>query len=832
MRILIGQAFMRISLYIIIFCSLIVLLPAISVAQLTKIMGVVLDDTTGEPVPFANVYFKNTTIGVSAGFEGEFSLEVDTPGDTLVASALGYYKSYLQINKGVFQKVEFRLKPSEFNLNEVEIFAEADRALIIFNRMIKNKHKNNPKDFDFFEYRLYNKIEVDANNINDGFRESRFFKKLEVVFQYIDTSTINGKAYLPLFITESVSRVFQRSSPKTTKEVILASKMSGYENESLSQYMGGLYQEANIYDNYTTIFNKNFISPVSDNGLSIYEYIVIDTVMMNSTNCYHLMFKPRRKQELTFVGELWVSDSSFAVVRADMKVAVDANINFINDIAISLEYEFVDGKYWVQSKDKIVLDLNVIEGSEKVPGFFANRTSHYSDFKFNQPPHDSIFSIPVNVFVTDDINQKTDEYWNLNRDVPLSRNEKGIYEMVDTVKNIPIFTTYVDAVYMLTGGYLKMGYFEYGPVFKSLSYNTAEGVRIRLGGRTSNKFSTRLMLKGYLAYGFQDEQIKGGGGFLYMIGKNPYRRIGADFTYDLEQLGQNNQSFSDDNFIASILRRSPNDKLSLVEGYNIYYDHEWFNGFSTKLSFDQRKMYPVGELTFEIWDGDQYSTLEAIKTSEIGLSLRFAFREKYLMGEFERINLGTNYPILELDLTYGVPGLFSGDDEYLRMKFQTRHWFNVFNIGWSKYIFEVGKLWGTVPYPLLEIAPGNQTLIYDKYAYNLMNYYEFINDEYISLFLSHHFDGLLFNHIPLLRKLKWREVIHARGIIGNITEKNAQFSIFPSYSHSLTRPYYEMGAGIENIFKIARIDFVWRLNHHEQPDTQRFGIFGSVQFTF
>ena len=822
---------MRATLYIVLFLGLFVLLPARSVAQLTKIMGVVQDETTGEPIPFANVYFKNTTIGVSAGFEGEFSMEVDTPNDTLVASAVGYHKSHMQIKRGVFQKVEFRLNPSEFNLNEVEIFAEADPARIIFNRMIKNKHKNNPKQFDFFEYRLYNKIEVDANNINDRFRESRFLKKLKVVFQYIDTSTINGKAYLPLFITESVSRVFQRSNPNTTKEIIIASQMSGYENESLSQYMGGLYQEVNIYDNYIVIFEKNFISPVSNNGQFSYDYIVLDTVVLNNKNCYHLMFKPRRKLGLTFVGELWVHDSTFAVTRVEMKVAVNANINFVNDIAVSLEYDFVEGKYWVQTKDKIVLDLNVIENSMKVPGFFANRTSHYSDFKFNQPPPDSIFSRPVSVLVLDDYN-KTDEYWNKNRDVPLSRNESGIYEMVDTVKNIPIFRTYVDAIYMLTSGYLKMGMFEFGPTFKSLSYNTTEGIRLRFGGRTSNKFSKRLMLKGYLAYGFQDEQIKGGGGFLYMIRKNPYRKIGADFKYDLEQLGQNNVSFSDDNFLTSIFRRSPNDKQSLVEGYNIYYDHEWFNGFSTKVSFDQRKMYPVGDLTFQIWDGDSYSTLDAIRTSEVGLEIRFAYQEKYLMGEFERINLGTRFPVLELNLIYGVPGLFSADDKYLRTTFQIKQWFNVFNIGWSKYALEVGKLWGTVPYPLLNISPGNQTLIYDQYAYNLMNYYESINDEYVSLFLTHHFDGLLFNHIPLLRKLKWREVIHAKGIIGNLSEKNAKFSIFPPYAHTLSRPYYEVGAGVENIFKIIRIDFIWRLNHLEQPDTQRFGIFGSLHFKF
>ncbi|NOR86317.1 MAG: carboxypeptidase-like regulatory domain-containing protein, partial [Bacteroidales bacterium] len=237
-------------------------------------------------------------------------------------------------------------------------------------------------------------------------------------------------------------------------------------------------------------------------------------------------------------------------------------------------------------------------------------------------------------------------------------------------------------------------------------------------------------------------------------------------------------------------------------------------------------------LSFQIWDGEKYATLDAIRTSEISLKMRFAYREKYLMGAFDRINIGTKYPIMELNMTYGVPGLFASKDEYFRMSYQIKQWFNVGGLGWSKYIVETGKLWGTVPYPLLEIAPGNQTLISDEYAYNLMNYYEFINDEYVSIFYTHHFDGLFFNHIPLLRKLNWREVIHAKGIIGNISDQNAQFSIFPSYSYSLSKPYYEMGVGIENIFKIIRIDFIWRLNHHEHPGTQHFGIFGALYFSF
>ena len=817
--------------YIFIVC-LFVLIPFVGYSQLTKIKGIAIDASTKQPIPFANIYFKNTTIGISAGFEGEFSLEVDTPTDTLVASALGYHNAYVRIKKGVFQNVEFKLNPTEFSLNEVEIFAESDPMLILFNKMIGNKEHNNPEEFDFYEYRLYSKIEIDANNVNDKFKRSRMMKKFQVAFQYIDTSTINGKAYLPIFMSESVSHVFKKNKPKKAKEIIIASKISGINNESMSQYLGGLYQEINIYDNYISIFDKNFISPLANSGLTSYKYVLLDTVIVNNKNTYHVMFRPLRKQELTFVGELWIHDTTYAVIKSDMKVAVNANINFINDVAIGLEYDYVENSHWVLSKDKIVLDLNVVENSMKVPGFFARRNSHYSNFVFNQAPPDSIFSQATDIIVLKGDRDKTEGYWVNNRDVPLNKNESGVYSMVDSVQNIPLFKTYIDAIYLLTGGHLNWGKFELGPVFKGLSYNTTEGVRVRVGGRTNKKFSEHIRLHGYVAYGFGDEQLKGAGGMYYLLKKNPYRKIGIDFKYDLEQLGQRNVKFSNDNFLSSILARSPNDKQSLVEGYKIYYDHEWFSGFKTVLSFNQRKMFPVGNLKFEVWNGESYSELESIKTSEISMKIRFAHREKYFVGAFDRITLGTKFPILEMNMTYGVPGLFSAKDEYFRMIFQLKHWFNVGGIGRSKYVVETGKLWGTVPYPLLEIAPGNQTLIGEQYAYNLMNYYEFINDEYLSVFYTHHFDGLLFNHLPLIRKLNLREVIHAKGIIGNLSDANANFSIFPSYTYSLTKPYYEAGVGIENIFKVARIDFIWRLNHHDHPNTQRFGVFISLQIAF
>jgi len=404
--------------------------------------------------------------------------------------------------------------------------------------------------------------------------------------------------------------------------------------------------------------------------------------------------------------------------------------------------------------------------------------------------------------------------------------------MVDSVKKVPAFQYYRKIGNILGTGYWIAGNFEIGPVYKFLSFNAIEGARLRFGGRTSNQFSKKVMLEGHVAYGTLDQKLKYGLGFRYMVNKNPRRSVGVSFGYDMEQLGQDPNAFSEDNFFASFFRRSPANKLTMVREFKAYYEHEWFNGFSNTVRFIRRDVFPIGEEKFIINNnGTQYID-NSLVSNEIQLYTRFAYRERYLYGEFERTTLGTRYPVLELLYGYGIPGFPDSDVEYHRLQFKIKQWFNIANIGWSKYIFEAGKIWGKVPYPFLKIHEGNETFFYYPEASNMMNYYEFISDEYAQLYYIHHFDGLFLNHIPLMRKLKWREVIDARAVWGNLSDKNKNYSVLPSNSSDLAKPYFEAGVGIENIFKVARIDAVWRLSHLDSPNVDRFRIFISFNFSF
>ena len=818
----------------------VMMLPGlVSHAQVTKVMGKVTDASTKEPIPFVNIIFKGGTVGNITDFEGAYSFETRKPTDSIIATYMGYERKAKKVIPNKFQYIDFELTPTNLNLPEVTVRYKGNPAEKILEKIISNKANNTLKEFDYYQYEVYSKVEIDANNITEKMKERRLFRPFSFIFNYMDTSTVNGKAFLPVFITETLSDVYYRKNPKTKREVIKASKISGLENESVTQVLGEVYMDVNVYGNFIELFEKNFVSPIADFGLGYYKYYLTDSAYIGNEWCYHISFKPKRKQELTFTGNFWVNDTTFAIKEIQMRIADDANINFINDVAIEQKFDHIDNTYWMLSKDYIIIDFNVIENSKKTMGFFAHRTTSYRNIILNQPADKKIYNLASSITVKDSSDKKSDDYWDQSRHEGLTKNEKNIYIMVDSIKHVPIFRTYVDLIYTITNGYYIWKNIELGPYFKIYSFNGVEGSRFRVGGRTSNDFSTKLMLEGHLAYGTKDERFKYGAGLMYIFNKNPRRAASASFKYDVEQLGLSQNAFTEDNILSSVFRRSPSNKLTMVREYKGSYEHEWTPGFSNTLNFIHREIYPLGSSIFEIYPSPLDTvprTMNSIFTTELRLDTRIAYNEKLIRGEFLTYSMGSKYPILEIHYGYGIPNLLGSQYEYHRLQVNIKQWFNFGSIGWSKYIIDAGKVWGKLPYPLLKMHEGNQTFIFDESAFNLMNYYEFVSDEYVSAYYTHHFEGLLLNKIPLMRKLKWREVAFAKGVIGNVSAHNIGYSKFPDNLASLNyKPYYEAGVGIENIFRILRIDAIWRLSHFHDTGNQkpsRFSVFASLQFSF
>ena len=805
-------------------------------AQLTKIMGTITDGDIGEPLPFVNIVFKGTSIGVTSDFEGNYSIETETPGDTLIASFIGYEKSYARVSQGKFQVINFVMKSQNILLDDVIIRPGINPAEVLLKKIIENKSNNNPDHFDAYQYEAYNKIELDANNITEKFKNRNIYKHFNFIFDNVDTSTINGKTYLPIFLSESLSDVYGRKDPRGFIEKIKATKISGINNQSAMQLLGDEFLGTDIYDNYIQIFQLNFVSPIANGALPFYRYYLVDSAFFDDKWCYKVMYKPRHKQTLTFTGNFWVHDTTFAIKEIEMRIADDANMNYVNDLVIHKEFDIVDGEHWAVVRDNTIGDFNVIENNKRTLGFFGKKTTTYRNYIINQPKDSKFYNAPVNIIMSDSAGDHSEEFWTESRHEELSKDERTVYYMIDTLTTIPQFKTYIDIAEMVITGYYVKGKFEIGPYASMLSFNAIEGARFRFGGRTSNAFSKKIMIGGYVAYGTLDSRFKYGGNVLYMLNKNPRRALRGSFRYDLEQLGASQNAFREDFFLAFLFRRQPADKLSFVEEIKLSYEHEWFTGFTNTLVLMNRNLYPVGGTKFEFYYQDdatqKIAEEDAITSAEIGIDLRFAYKERISMGEFERVSLGAKFPIVDVKYAYGIPNFFKSDYEYHKIQVGIRHWFNIFSLGWSRFRIEGGRIWGTLPYPLLKLHEGNETYFFDESAFNMMNYYEFVSDKYLSVFYTHHFNGLLFNRIPLFRKLKWREVAFVTGLVGGMDQNNKEYSVFPDGMYTLDKPYFEAGAGIENIFKIIRIDAVWRLSYLEHKNTSPFGVRFSLQFTF
>ena len=391
------------------------LLPVSGFSQLTKIMGTVIDASTKDPIPFVNLYFPGTDIATTTDFDGKFALETKLAKDSLYAQYMGYIKQKKAVVKNKFQMIDFELVPVAYELKEVEILPGVNPAEVILKKVIANKELNNREAYDAFQYEAYNKLQIDANNYSENFTNNILLKPFHFVFENADTSTINGKVYLPVFFTEVLSDIYYRKQPKTYREIIKASKASGMEKSNISQLVGDSYQKVNIYDNYNMLFEKNFVSPIANFGLAYYKYYLIDSLFINGNWCYHIKFKPRRNQELTYTGNIWIHDTTFGVVRVDMRVVKDANINIINEIVIIQEFKLIDNKYWMPTVDNMIADLNLTENTSKIIGLYLHKSTSYKNFIINQVLPEKFYKDPLNIVVKDSALKRSKEYWQQNR---------------------------------------------------------------------------------------------------------------------------------------------------------------------------------------------------------------------------------------------------------------------------------------------------------------------------------------------------------------------------------------------------------------------------------
>ena len=835
--------------------AMLFLLPSTVYSQkMTRVRGVVIDANTKEPLPFVTIGFVGKNIGTITDYDGSYSIETQWASDKIQASYLGYSNIVENITIGKRNVIDFQMESENINLNEIVITGKKKRyknknnpAVELIRKVVKNKSLNRKENLSFYEYDKYEKVEFDLNNITDKFKNRKAFNKFQFIFDYVDTSEINGKPYLPVFLKETLSKRYYRKSPKDEKEYISGSKMIGLpgfmDTEGVSVILENIYQDIDIYDNNIMLLTNQFVSPISTLAPMLYKFHIMDTLMVNGYDCIKLAYQPRNKADLAFKGNLYITnDDRYAVIKADLRITEDISLNYIKDLVIVQEFEYINGKSWMLAKDELVVDINV---GKKGVGLFGKKTVQYDNYIFDEERDAQIYSGTEYTIKEEGYDKRDDDFWVENRLVELSEQEKNIYVMTDNIQDMPAFRRAVDVLMLVASGYWNMGKVDLGSIFTFYSFNEVEGTRLKIGGKTSEQFSERLRLDGYLLYGLKDKQFKYSGSALWSLNNKPLTEkpkhtIMAMYQVETNFPGMELQFVNEDNFILSF-KRGVADKILYYKMYKIEHYRDWGNGLSSTLNFKNVEQKPGGTLTFEV--GDYF--IDNITSTEVGATLRFAPNEKFYQGVSFKTPLITKYPIFQLSYTQGIKGLFNADYDYRKLKFSGFKRFNVAPLGFTKVEVEAGKVFGKgVPFPLLYVHRANQTYAYQLHSYNMMNFLEFVSDKYVSLSVEHQFYGFFFNRIPLLKHLKLREIITFKGIYGGISDGNnpgvtSGFIKFPvgedgapSTFTLKDKPYIEMSIGIGNIFKFLRIDLIKRVTYLDNPNVSKLGIRGRIVLDF
>ncbi len=810
-----------------------------------QVRGIVLDKSTGKPVPFATINFVNSLMGTPAGLDGNFEFIFDDPpNDTIQVLAIGY-KPYRKIITHGDRNIEMwvELEVDNNALQEVTVLAGEDPAILLMKKVIAKKRDNDPDKTDNYSYEAYNKMEIDLMNVSqDQFEKFPlpYLKDLSYIYKNIDST--NGQPFLPFFMTEALSDYYFQRKPRKAKELIKATQIKGIDNKSLNTYLGTMNVDINPYNNFLAFFDKKFVSPISNAGPTYYKYRLKDTTELGKYRIIELSYEPLRSGENCFSGTIRIVDSVFALQYVYALLPRDANINWVKDAEFYKEYAPVGDSLWFCSKEYLSAKLLPPGGIIKPPGFIARKTTSYKKIVINSDAIARLVDDPkfkANVIMADTAQEVTPEVWALLRHDTLSKNEKAIYNMFDELENDPQYSKFKNLMKVLVTGVVKYGPIEIGPYWNLYSYNFVEGNRFRFTIGTTPKLFKDVYLNGYVAYGTLDKRYKYSGSALWLLDRQPRSYLFASYTSDIDRTVNYYDKVSNDNiFSVAVRKKGIPQKLIFVRDARLEYYKEYYNGFSHMLTFLNKEYDPYNPLPAgDIFRDDEGMPSNSIINTEINLRVRYAYKEKFLEGNYYRTSLGSKYPIVELRYAAGLKGVLNSGYKYNKLIFAVSDNIKIAPYG-SLYVnVFAGKYFGTLPYPLLETHPGNEFYTYNKYAFNMMLQYEFVSDQYAGFNIEHSLGGGLFTYIPGVKKLKLRQFWTAKGVIGSLSDENKALNLDKGFPFRTLQgnPYLELGTGIENILRLFRIDFVWRVAPKSLPTEPRdryFGIFGSVKFAF
>lgn len=833
----------------------------------TSASGIVKDSITGEPLPFVSVYFDGSTIGAMTDDNGTFTLQNNQGYTKLAAASLGYDTKFIDLKPGKKNdNLEVLLKPTAFEISEVVVKPKREKytrkdnpAVELIKKVIAHKNDNRIEAKPEYQTEVYEKLSLSLDNFNPNLDKNKFLKKFKFIKNYLDTSEFNGKPILTVSVRENLSDFYYRKSPKAEKTIVRAKRMQGIDKTlddggGITSNLEEIFKSINIFDNNIPILLNRFVSPLSSTlATTYYHYYIMDTLDVGGDKCVDLAFVPANSESYGFTGRLYITlDGNYAVKKVLLNTPANINLNWVDKLRIEQEFKQMPDSTWVLDQENTFVNFYVVKGTQQL---YAHQLRNYDNYNFNVQNADSVFGLLGALHILPEATAQPDTFWTHNRPIPLKEKEDALKDLLGQLRKVPAFNAIIKTAEILITGYIptandkKVTKFDFGPMNTTFSANHLEGFRMRVGGMTTANLNPYWFASGYLAYGANDRKIKYNLKLThsftkkeYHEGENPVNNLSFIQEYDVYTPGQDFLFTSKDNIFVAWKVGEPVTKMQYIRKSVLQYEKEWLNGLTWKSWIMNQNNEAAG--TLQYIKRDESGNLYHIKdftTSEIGTQLRFAPGERAYNGRSGKesvFNLSKDAPVFKLSHQLGIKGVLGGDYNYnhTEISAEKRIWLSSF--GHIDAQVKAGKVWDKVPFPLLILPNTNQSITIQPEAFHMMNALEFVTDQYVSFNATYYLKGWILNRIPGIKWLRLREVLSFNMIYGGLTDKNNPtltpgLFLLPDGTQPLgSTPYMECSVGLENIFKILRIDYYRRLTYLDHPDIKKGGIRIALRFTF
>lgn len=820
------------------------------------IYGIITDAATKEPLIFVSVSAPANNTGTRTDENGYYSLPLSTPVKEIRVNYVGYKAQVIKVvYKERRAEINIALEQEAQVLKEVVVKPKKYRnkdnpAVELIRLVVDHRDQNRIEGFNTYREEQYEKIMMGVSHLSEKTKNRRVLRSWKFALENADTNKLKGTGVIPAYLQETIQDFYTRNNPDKQLKKIKATQKVKFpllDEDGLERYMRYIYQDVDIYDNYVVLMTDHFLSPIANNAPLFYRYYPADTFEQSGSKIVRLQFFPRNKTDMLLQGEIFVAlDSTYPVTRIVFSVNPNINLNWVRSLQVEQDFQKImpSGK-WVVRDEFLGLDFGV---TKKWAGIYGERYISHKDPRIDEALPDSLF---VQSAAPPDSLKKDTKYWEDNRHAGLSKVEAATYHNIDSLQKTRLFARTARTALLLIAGYWKPGYgLEVGPIGGLYSFNPVEGDRVRFGGRTNPEFSKRVNLEGYAAYGFRDQRWKYGIGTNISLSKSraynkfPYNMLRISYYEDLIQPGVIPWGTFVRTNVGTSINRGVNDRFFFQKRFNTQYEKEYLNHFSFMAGFERKAMTPLGSLKFIPTEVNGLAEGAPVVTAKPFFQIRYAPGEEFYQSKTGwRQRIRFNF-IGVLRYSRGLKGFMGGQYQFHEVYASAYKFSNLPPIGYNYLFMEAGGLFGKVPYPLMTVHRANQGYGYAFMRYNLMNFMEFVSDRYVAVNMEHSFYGFFTNKIPLIRKLKLRELATVKVLYGQVSEQNhpdksGGLYELPKYpdgtplTYTLEKkPYIEASVGIGNIFKVLRVEFVRRMTYTDHPGINKSGVRFAAQMQF